>query len=152
MNPSHKLWQIHFRQWRIYDLERLIHLRFMNTTTINMNTPHISLFYLPYSLLSVTYSCFLGESHLLLNEYGPFLTQSAHFIMNPPLLSGKKVGYLFSTSQISAKSVLFGPYSLADVAYSSIFLEFAMTQNECASVENESATQFLRFPHFSLLI
>jgi hypothetical protein len=67
----------------------------MNATTINMNTPHISLFLLPDSLLIVTYSCFLNESHRLLNEYGPFFKQSAHFIMNPPLLSRKKVGYLF---------------------------------------------------------
>ena len=72
MNPPQKLWQIHLRRWRIHDFQRLIPLWFMNATTINMNTSHFSLFLLPDSLLIVTYSCFLTESHRLLNEYGPF--------------------------------------------------------------------------------
>ncbi len=46
----------------------------------------------------------------------------------------------------------FCPYSLAAVAYSWIFPGSAITLNESASVENESATQFVRFPHFSLQI
>ena len=53
-----------------------------------------------YFLLADSYMCVAdslkkNESLLLLNESDPFLTQSGVFFMNPPLLSGKTVGYLF---------------------------------------------------------
>jgi hypothetical protein len=47
------------------------------------------------SLIKAPYSCFLDESVLLVNDSVPFSTESADFIMNPPLFSQKTVGYLF---------------------------------------------------------
>ena len=47
------------------------------------------------SLLKAPYSFFLDECHIFKNECAPFLAESAMFIMNPPLFSQKRVGYLF---------------------------------------------------------
>jgi hypothetical protein len=47
------------------------------------------------SFIKVPYSYYLDESLLLINECDPFFTESANFIMNPPLFSQKTVGYLF---------------------------------------------------------
>ena len=47
------------------------------------------------SLIKAPYSGFMDECHILVNECDPFFTQSALFIMNTPLFSPKKVGYLF---------------------------------------------------------
>ena len=45
--------------------------------------------------IKTPYSCVLDECHIFVNEYNPFFTESALFIMNTPLFSSKKVGYLF---------------------------------------------------------
>jgi hypothetical protein len=47
------------------------------------------------SFIKWPYSCTLDECHIFVNEYDPFFTQSSLFIMNTPLFSPKKVGYLF---------------------------------------------------------
>jgi hypothetical protein len=47
------------------------------------------------SLKKTPYSGILDECHIFVNECDPFFTESALFIMNTPLFSPKKVGYLF---------------------------------------------------------
>jgi hypothetical protein len=47
------------------------------------------------SLRKAPYSCFWDECPIFINECDPFLTDSALFIMTPPLFSQKTVGYLF---------------------------------------------------------
>ena len=47
------------------------------------------------SLIKAPYLGILDECHIFVNEYDPFFTQSALFIMNTPLFPPKKVGYLF---------------------------------------------------------
>ena len=67
----------------------------MNKPQFNQRIVSDSFIVLADSFWNVSDSCFLDESALLLNESLPFLTQSAICLMNPPLFSGKKVGYLF---------------------------------------------------------
>ena len=97
---------------------------------------------------------FISDSALFMfmGRIPPFAKRIRIFFNAIRQLSHESATFLRKNSRLPlldiSKSVLFLPYSFADMAYSSIFEESALFQNESASVENESATPFLGSPPF----